>query len=75
MRYQSFLAASSLEIRRSNAGGMKDNSLRFQLRAIAVSNNIGTGRARHSVRAVVCLAKFGAHGVTRPTIAHVPMLT
>jgi beta-galactosidase len=25
------------------------------------------GRARHSVRAVVCLAKHGAHGVTRPT--------
>jgi hypothetical protein len=28
------------------------------------------GRARHSVRAVVCLAKFGAHGVTRPTNVH-----
>jgi hypothetical protein len=26
-----------------------------------------TGRARHSVRAVVCLARPGAHGVTRPT--------
>ena len=25
------------------------------------------GRARHSVRAIVCLAKAGAHGVTRPT--------
>jgi hypothetical protein len=25
------------------------------------------GRARHSVRAVVCLAKGGAHGMTRPT--------
>ena len=25
------------------------------------------GRARHSVRAVVSLAKLGAHGVTRPT--------
>jgi hypothetical protein len=25
------------------------------------------GRARHSVRAGVCLAKGGAHGVTRPT--------
>jgi hypothetical protein len=25
------------------------------------------GRARHSVRAVVCQAKGGAHGVTRPT--------
>ena len=36
---------------------------------IAVSNNIDTGRARHSVRAVVCLAQSGAHGVTRPTIA------
>ena len=36
---------------------------------IAVSNNLDTGRARHSVRAVVCLAKFGAHGVTRPTMA------
>ena len=28
------------------------------------------GRARHSGRAVVCLAKFGAHGVTRPTNNH-----
>ncbi len=27
------------------------------------------GRARHSVRADVCLAKTGAHGVTRPTSA------
>ena len=27
------------------------------------------GRARHSVRAVMWLAKIGAHGVTRPTIA------
>ena len=26
-----------------------------------------TGRARHSVRAVVCLAEPGAHGVTRAT--------
>ena len=25
------------------------------------------GRARHSVRAVICLSKHGAHGVTRPT--------
>ena len=25
------------------------------------------GRTRHSVRAVVCLAMPGAHGVTRPT--------
>jgi hypothetical protein len=31
------------------------------------TSNIG-GRARHFVRAVVCLAKFGAHGVARPTI-------
>jgi len=29
--------------------------------------NWATGRARHSVRAVVCLAKPGAHGVTHPT--------
>ena len=29
---------------------------------MAVSVNIGTGRVRHSVRAVVGLAKFGAHG-------------
>ena len=37
---------------------------------MANHNNFGTGeagRARHSVRAVVCLAKDGAHGVTRPT--------
>ena len=35
-------------------------------------NNFGTGeagRARHSVRAVVCLAKGGAHRVTRPTFS------
>ena len=34
-------------------------------------NNLQTelgDRARHSVRAVVCLAKHGAHGVTRPTL-------
>jgi hypothetical protein len=41
--------------KKGNAGG------------IAVSDKIGTGRARHTVRAVVCLPKFGAHGVTRPT--------
>jgi hypothetical protein len=35
--------------------------------SIAVSNNLGTGRARRSARAVVGLAKGGAHGVTRPT--------
>ncbi len=29
------------------------------------------GRARHSVRAVVCLAQNGAHGVTRPTFLRV----
>ena len=34
------------------------------LNYMAVLVNIGTGRARHSVRAVVCPAKFGAHGVT-----------
>ena len=36
---------------------------------MANHNNFGrseAGRARHSVRAVVCLAKSGAHGVTRP---------
>ena len=30
-------------------------------------SSIHDGRARHSVRAVVCLAKSGAHGVPRPT--------
>jgi hypothetical protein len=37
---------------------------------MAKQNNIGkidVGRAHHSVRAVAGLAKFGAHGVTRPT--------
>jgi hypothetical protein len=40
---------------------------------MAVSNNLGTGKARHSVRAVVGLAKFGAHGLTHPTqiVCHV----
>ena len=40
------------------------------INTMANHNNFGTGeagRARHSVRAVVCLAKGGAHGVTRPT--------
>jgi len=39
---------------------------------LANHNNFDTpeaGRARHSVRAVVCLAKGGAHGVTRPTFS------
>ena len=41
---------------------------------IAIPNNIGTSRARHSVRAVVGLAKFGAHGVTRPTLLPMKMI-
>ena len=42
------------------------------VRCMANHNNFGmggAGRARHSVRAVVCLAKSGAHGVTRPTFS------
>src|ERR1017187_6591925 len=46
-------------------------------RFIATHNDIGTiiyrgqGRARHSVRAVVCQAKCGARGAKRPTCANV----
>ncbi len=42
--------------------------------AMANKNNFDSfvaGRARRSARAVVCLAKSGAHGVTRPTNAFV----
>ncbi len=36
---------------------------------VIVVRAVSAGRARHSVRAVVCLAKNGAHGVTRPTFS------
>jgi len=44
----------------------------MESRDMANHNNFGMGgasRARHSVRAVVCLAKRGAHGVTHPTFS------
>jgi hypothetical protein len=38
---------------------------------VIVNRETNAGRARHSARAVFCLAKGGAHGVMRPTFASI----